>query len=251
MRQWAAGIAATLGVGLLTAYGVGVLDAGTDFGPNSLHAETPEIDTAPEQGAAAVSEYAGGWGPARKMFTMQKPSGYAVLNSISDSRHGDERNFVQVRNLSRDEMFSDETTACVGDVVEVYFYFHNAVSDHLAGNSSSTIYQLRARILTGSEGSQHSVGVHLSAENVKSVWDGAKVHCGSSDVALAYVEDSALLFSEKFPSGKVIPGGDFNTTSAMTIGTLALDGRLPAGSVEGFYAANGYVTFEMKVVEKS
>ena len=41
------------------------------------------------------------WGPSRQTFTTAQPADYITFNSIVDNpAHGDERNFVQVREAS-------------------------------------------------------------------------------------------------------------------------------------------------------
>lgn len=152
---------------------------------------------------------------------MAKPARGPILNSIVDNpQHGDERNFVQVRNV-RGGTFGESAEACPGEVTELYVYIANDVASHLL--EEGTIRGLRLRLLAGEHSTRTSVTAVLSASNTDSVWDSASVSCAGRPVSLRMLEGTAQVvnaddgynflgnpFKEEVPLGKSRQDGEFS-----------------------------------------
>ena len=55
------------------------------------------------------------WGPDRTTFTMANPATHVTFNSITDNpKHGDERNFVQIRNYTDNGTFGENVDLVAG-----------------------------------------------------------------------------------------------------------------------------------------
>lgn len=233
-----------LAIAIFTAYLFGFLDSRTHVGPNSVHQKAE--DEAPELDAR---DYSGGWGSERELFTMSEPAPYAVLNSITDDKqYGDQRNFVQVRNVTADGKFADEVHACAGDLIEVFFLAANNASDSLA-STAATVHGLEASLVTGGTGTPKvSLGVVLSAKNASTVWDGADISCRSSGIKLTYLQNSAKLYSNLAkPADYFTLDRDVFSEHGGPIGARGADGELPVGRVSGEDAGTVYVLLTMMV----
>ena len=236
-------------VSVVVVYSMGWMNHRTSIGPDSVYTARA-VDQAPQLSPPDSTGYSGGWGPARETYTMKHPATYAVLNSITDNpKHGDERNFVQVRSLMSDGvLFGERAVACPGDLVEVYFLVSNDASDDLAG-PAATVHGLNAQLVTGyGNGNTASVGVVLSAKNATSVWDGADVGCSNVPIQLTYVPGSARLVSNFTPAdGALLSDADFIGRGLQPVGTKGATGELPVGYESGRYLGQAYILFQMLV----
>lgn len=187
------------------------------------------------------------WGPSnRATFTMEQPASYVTFNSITNNpKHGDERNFVQIRNYTDNTKFGEETVLQAGKEYEVYVYYHNNASTTLndaahnyAGiaNGSFMRIEMPANVPAGS--SARVTGyVGATNANPAQVWDEAYAkNSTAGGVALRYVAGSAKINSNGAVNGSALPNTLFTTGTAL--GYNALDGKLPGC---GEFA--GYVTF--------
>lgn len=192
------------------------------------------------------------WGPDRPTFTMQKPASYVTFNSITDNpKHGDERNFVQIRNYTDNGKFGENTDLVPGKEYEVYVYVHNNASDHL--NDKKYDYKgiaLNTRLkvqmpATVKAGDKARIGGTISADNAKpkSVWDEAYgKNTSNGAVALRYVANSAKVTSKGAVNGKSLDLHQLASTNGALLGYDKLDGKVP-----GCMKYTSYVTYRFKV----
>ncbi len=192
------------------------------------------------------------WGPDRPTFTIEKPASYVTFNSITNNpKHGDERNFVLIRNFTDNADFSDNTKLVPGKEYEVYVYYHNNAADALntkeydyKGIAKDTFMKVQMPA-TVAAGSKARVTGTVGASNAqpKSVWDEAY---GANDtngtVALRYVPNSARITSAGAVNGQSIDLNKLTSTSGALLGYDKLDGKLP-----GCMQYTGYVTYRFKV----
>lgn len=68
----------------------------------------------------------------RRSFTVQQPADYVTFNSITDSLYGDERNFVQIREVGQSNSnYTDEIKLMPGKEYKVYIFFNNNAASEL------------------------------------------------------------------------------------------------------------------------
>lgn len=201
--------------------------------------------------AAVVTVPAGlmAWGPDRPTFTMAHPADHVTFNSITDNpAHGDERNFVQIRNVTDNGKFGENVTLTPGDEYEVYVFYHNNASTELndaahnyAGIAKNT--SMRAELpATVAAGVNGRINGYVSASNAspQQVWDEAYANNPTSAaIALRIVPGSAKITSNGAVNGKTLPDALFTTGTAL--GYDALDGNVP-----GCTQYSGYVTYRFK-----
>lgn len=203
-------------------------------------------------GVAIVPAALLAWGPDRPTFTMQSPAPYVTFNSITDNpKHGDERNFVQIRNYTDNGEFGENTDLIPGKEYEVYVYYHNNASPDLNDAEddykgvAENAYMKVQMPATVASGDKARVGGTVGASNAKptSVWDEAY---GQNDtngtVALRYVQNSATLTSAGAVNGTKLDLNQLASENGAKLGYDALDGKLP-GCLE--YA--GYVKYRFVV----
>src|SRR5664279_4542995 len=67
------------------------------------------------------------WGPDRPTFKMDSPADYVTFNSIvNNPDHGDERNFVQIKEDSApNSTYAEEVALQPGKTYDVYAFYHN------------------------------------------------------------------------------------------------------------------------------
>ena len=202
--------------------------------------------------AVAVPASLLAWGPDRPTFTFQNPAPYVTFNSITDNKkHGDERNFVQIRNYTDNGSFGENVDLKPGKEYEVYVFYHNNASPDLndaahnykgiARNTSMRV-QMPATV-TANENAR--VTGFVSASNAKpaQVWDEAYAkNTTGGAVALRYVPNSAKITSEGAVNGKSIDLTKLASQSGAPLGYNALDGNLP-----GCNKYSGYVTYRFTV----
>lgn len=187
------------------------------------------------------------WGPDRELFTMEKPADYVTFNSITNNpNHGDERNFVQVKESSAsNSTYADKIALTAGKKYTVYVFYHNNAAPVLneSGKGIATGAFARVEIpgvvKNGSNGTK-AVG-YVGADNAKpkQVWDDISfTNSTGGDIALRYVPGSAKIFSYGKVNGSTIT--DNIVTTGAPLGYDKLDGKLPGC---GEYA--GYITFEI------
>lgn len=183
------------------------------------------------------------WGPDRPTFTIDKPASYVVFNSITNNpAHGDERNFVQIKESSAsNSTYTDKIAIQPGKKYTVYVYFHNNAAANLKLVSTNTRAntQLPATVQAGQ---QATISAKIKSDNANpaTVWDEAYV-TSTKNVALKYVANSATIHSFGAVNGQKLNTNEFFTSGAL-IGYNALDGKVP-----GCHQFAGYITYEFVV----
>lgn len=156
---------------------------------------------------------------------MEHPADHVVFNSITDNPvHGDERNFVQVRNLTDNGKFGENVTLTPGKEYEVYVFYHNNAATDM--NSAAHNYagiakdaymraELPASVATGATG---RVNGYVGASNASpKVWDEAYMtNSTAGAMDLRIVAGSAKITSNGAVNGKTLPDSLF--TSGTKIG---------------------------------
>lgn len=188
------------------------------------------------------------WGPDRPTFTIEKPAGYVTFNSITNNpAHGDERNFVQVKEASAgNESYAENAALAPGKEYTVFMYYHNNAATNLnaSGQGIAKGTNVRAEIPAvvpkGSNGTKAVGYVNASNAQPASVWDDISFSNQSAgDIALRYVPGTATIHNRGAVNGAKL--SDNIITSGATIGYDALNGDLP-----GCNEFSGYVTFNIK-----
>ncbi len=203
-------------------------------------------------GAVIVPAALLAWGPDRPTFTIEKPASYVTFNSITNNpKHGDERNFVQIRNYTDNTQFGENTQLVPGKEYEVYVYYHNNASTDL--NSAANNYKgialnsyMKVQMpATVDAGQKARVTGTVGASNAKPthVWDEAYgTNASNGTVALRYVPNSAKITNTGASNGQVIDLNKLASANGALLGYDKLDGKLP-----GCMKYTGYVTYRFKV----
>lgn len=184
------------------------------------------------------------WGPERPSFTTASPANYITFNSIVDNpSHGDERNFVQVRDAAAsNNTYSDQINISDGREYVVYMYFHNNAAENLnlVANGTYAKFEVPGLVKKGSTGTK-AVG-YIGATNAvpKEVWDDITfINTTSGDLSLKFVPGSATLHT--FGAANNSKMSDNIVTTGALVGYNALD-----GNVQGCNQYAGYVTFRVR-----
>ena len=201
--------------------------------------------------AAVVAIPAGllAWGPGRPTYTMANPADHVTFNSITDNPvQGDERNFVQIRDVTDNGKFGETVALTPGKEYEVYVFYHNNAASNLndaahnyvgVANGAYMRAELPASVSAGATG---RVNGYVGATNAtpKEVWDEAYMTNGTAGAIDLRIESgSAKITSNGAVNGKTLPDALFTTGTAL--GYNALDGVLP-----GCTQYSGYVTYKFK-----
>lgn len=188
------------------------------------------------------------WGPNRPTFTIQQPASYVTFNSITNNpSHGDERNFMQVRDKdARNETYTDEIALTGGKEYVVYVYYHNNAASNLnaSGKGIAQGAYTRAEVpAVVKNGATTKAAAYVGASNAQptNVYDDiAFKNMTGGDISLRYVPGSTTIHNFGSTNGATLPdtilGG-----SGVKLGYNALDGTLP-----GCNEYAGYVTFRVK-----
>lgn len=190
------------------------------------------------------------WGPDnRATFTMQNPATYVTFNSITDNPvHGDERNFVQIRNFTDNGKFGEHVALEAGKEYEVYVFYHNDASEnyndaeHNYAGIAKDVNMWTEMNQTVNAGEKLRVTGFVNASNAKpvTVWDEAYGDNNtSSALALKYIAGSAKITNNGKTNGQTLP--DTIVSTGVKLGYDALDGTLP-----GCAQYSGYVTYRFK-----
>lgn len=192
------------------------------------------------------------WGPAsRKTFTTAKPATYITFNSITDNpAHGDERNFVQIKEKNApNSSYGETVTLKEGQKYTVFIYFHN----NAAANYNLVATNTRAKVLipktvkpTDNGGRGARITGFISADNAqpKEVWDEAYAKA-DKDMTLQYIPNSAIIHSKGAVNGKLLSNDVFTNNGAL-LGYNAIDGKVP-----GCHQYAGYITLDFQVAKKA
>jgi len=184
------------------------------------------------------------WGPARPTYTTAVPADHITFNSIIDNpSHGDERNFVQVRDAaSGNATYVDQISLKSGHEYVVYVYFHNNAAANLKLNATGSYVkaEIPAIVVNGSNGTKAVGYVGASNANPTQVWDDISFsNATGGDIVLRYVPGSATIHSFGAVNGQTM--SDSIVTTGASIGYDSLNGVVP-----GCNEYAGYVTFRVK-----
>tara|TARA_R100000935_G_C2829063_1_gene163960 strand:- start:1025 stop:2008 length:984 start_codon:yes stop_codon:yes gene_type:complete len=165
------------------------------------------------------------------------------MNSITDGIHGDERNFVQVKDLSfPDSKYVDDITLELGKSYGLYIWFQNSASPSI----TEAVSDARMRVILPETVSDFGeiTGV-IGAANTKpaQVWDGVVLRNADPSIiaSLNYVPGSAKIVTNSM-KGVSLPK-DLLGEGAL-IGCDQLDGAL-----NGRSECAGYVLLNFSVDE--
>ena len=190
------------------------------------------------------------WGPDRPTYTMEHPADHVTFNSITNNpKHGDERNFVQIREAGG--TFGENVQIQPGKTYDVYVFYHNNYRDHteseqerLNGKGVARDTTMRVQMPASVKAGEKArfTGV-ISASNAQpsQVWDEA-YGTATSDVALRYVPNSAKITNNGATNGSAMPNSLF--TTGAYLGFNNMDGNLP-----GCNEFSGYVIYQFTAVQ--
>jgi uncharacterized repeat protein (TIGR01451 family)/LPXTG-motif cell wall-anchored protein len=196
------------------------------------------------------------WGPSRTTFTMANPANYVTFNSITDNPvHGDERNFMQVREASAsNETYSDDISLQANKEYVMYVYYHNNASTTLndaahgyAGIAKGAYVKAEVPgvVTKGSNGTKAVGYVGAANANPAQVWDDVNFkNATTGDLSLNYVPGSTTIHNFGKTNGQTL--SDSIVTTGATIGYDALNGEVP-----GCNEFSGFVTFRFKTTQSS
>lgn len=188
------------------------------------------------------------WGPDRPTFTVEQPAPYVTFNSITNNKqHGDERNFVQIKEATApNSAYTEEANLQAGKEYEVFVFYHNNAASNLndAANNYKGIakdafmrVQMPATVKAG-EKARITGFVGASNANPTQVWDEAYGKA-AGDFSLRYVPGSAKIYNNGTTNGQPMP--DSLYTTGAPLGFNALDGKVP-----GCNEFAGYVTYKFR-----
>ena len=190
------------------------------------------------------------WGPDRPTYTLEQPADHVTFNSITNNqKHGDERNFVQIREVGG--QYGEQASIVPGKEYEAYVFYHNNYKNHneteaerMNGPGVARNTQMRVQMpRVAKKGEKTRISAVVSASNAQpnQVWDEA-YGVATSDVALRYVQGSAKITNDGATNGMTMPDSLF--TTGANLGFNKLDGNLP-----GCNEFSGFVTFRFKAVQ--
>lgn len=197
--------------------------------------------------AIIVPSAALAWGPSRQTFTIEKPADYVTFNSITNNpAHGDERNFVQVKEASAsDSTYVDNIALTAGKEYTVFVYYHNNAATNLNASGKGIAtgayakVEIPAVVKQGASATKAVGYVGASNATPAQVWDDiAFSNATAGDIALRYVPGSAKIHNRGASNGATL--SDNIITTGATLGYNALDGTIP-----GCNEYAGYVTFNI------
>jgi uncharacterized repeat protein (TIGR01451 family)/LPXTG-motif cell wall-anchored protein len=188
------------------------------------------------------------WGPSRQTYTIENPADHVVFNSITNNpAHGDERNFVQVKeSTASNSTYAENASLTPGKQYTVFVYYHNNAASNLNASGKGIAtgayakVQIPAVVAKGSTGTKAVGYVGAANANPGEVWDDISFsNSTAGDMALRYVPGSAHIYNQGATNGAKL--SDNIVTTGATIGFNALDGKVP-----GCNEFSGYITFNVQ-----
>ncbi|MFZ1301419.1 MAG: LPXTG cell wall anchor domain-containing protein [Candidatus Microsaccharimonas sp.] len=188
------------------------------------------------------------WGPARETYTIAHPADHVVFNSITDNPvHGDERNFVQVKEATAsNSTYAENVSVTPGKQYTVFVYYHNNAASNLNASGKGIAtgayakVQIPAVVAKGSTGTKAVGYVGAANANPGEVWDDISFsNATAGDIALRYVPGSAHIYNKGATNGATL--SDSIITTGAKLGYKDLDGVIP-----GCNEFSGYVTFNVQ-----
>lgn len=188
------------------------------------------------------------WGPDRPTYTIEHPADHVTFNSITNNpAHGDERNFVQVKeSTASNSTYKENVSLAAGKEYTIFMYYHNNAATNLNASGKGIAKgvnakaQIPAIVKSGSNGTKAVGYINASNASPKSVWDDISFsNKTGGDIALRYVPGSATIHNKGKINGSKL--SDSIVTSGAPLGYNSLNGVVP-----GCEQFAGYVTFKVK-----
>ncbi len=188
------------------------------------------------------------WGPSRQTFTIQNPAPYVTFDSITNNpSHGDERNFMQVRDKDATNAgYVDQIPLTGGKEYVIYMYYHNNAASNLNASGVGIAHGAFAKaeipaLVKNGESTKAAGYVGAANAQPTSVFDDITFQNNTGgDIALRYVPGSTTIHNFGSTNGATMPD-TILTSSGVKLGYNALDGNLP-----GCNDYAGYITFRVK-----
>jgi len=186
------------------------------------------------------------WGPERDTYTIKDPAPHVTFNSITDNpAHGDERNFVQVKeSTASDSTYTDNLALTPGKDYTVFMYYHNDASSSLnaSGKGIATGAYAKAAIpaLVNSKSTGTAAKGYIGATNAtpKEVYDDVTFsNATDGDIALRYIDGSAKIYNKGKLNGTKLSDKIISTGTPIGYDTL--------GKIPGCNDYSGYITFKI------
>lgn len=206
-------------------------------------------------GGVIAPSQASAWGPVRQFYTSDEITASTwgnkiVLNSITDSKTGDERTFLSARvndgtDATWDTVWNgSDITVKDGQEYWIRLYFHNNNPNGWNGVAENVRAQLS---IPNVSAKQIKVSGFLSASNAtpNRYWDYVNFNSDQT-FHLEYVYGSTVLVNKALgtdPNGYPLSDDYYNTKDGVLLGYDKLDGRLP-----GCYTYSGFVMARVKAV---
>lgn len=143
------------------------------------------------------------------------------------SGHGDEADFIRVRNPGTNQRFTNSVSnACTnGQEVSIQAYIHNGASqDYNGANYDGPAVARGSRLALTKSGATGIQGV-ISADNASSIADTASITCNGQPVDFEFVPGSAIQTNSQ---GNIALNNNIFTANGTLIGFEGADGILPA-----------------------
>jgi hypothetical protein len=159
---------------------------------------------------------------------------------------GEEKNFLRIgAKGSTPTAFTDSREVCSGEA-DLFVYVHNGAPEGYNDakyNGSGIAKDTRVKVqLPASYNKNHTLSSTISASNAASVSDTTKLTCGSHEVSVKYVANSAYAWTEQGGSMKL---NESVVSSGALIGTDKLDGKVP-----GCWEYRVWIKLTVKVEKK-
>lgn len=182
----------------------------------------------------------------RQTFQAHQTVGHITLNAVvNNPTHGDERNFVLIREVGGGE-FTDEVTLQPGREYEVYNYYHNNASATLNASGKGLATDVRLRVLLPAvvqpSTTASIVGTLSSPEAVPTQIEDSVSVTTEHPVQMSFVAGSAVVHSNGPVNSAVLP--DTLVKDGALLGFDRLDGVLPGGTEHA-----GYILYRVAVSE--
>lgn len=209
---------------------------------------------------------ANAWGPTRDTFTMKKPASYVTFNSITDDPSwGDERNFVDIKDVTGQENngttasakgFGDTAKATENHTYMVRMFVHNNAAANLGLKATNT--HVMTYIPSAGDTTINIQGT-LAADNCGAsksnssgsacaFWDDAYLLSddGKTEYQASYVSGSARYYNnvKDFKSEGFTLSNNIIKQNGAQVGYESMNGE-----ILGCFQYSGYVTFEVKVTK--
>lgn len=181
------------------------------------------------------------YGPERPTYTIENPADHVTFNSITNNpNHGDERNFVWIKEAGTSQWQDSEMTVQPGKTYTVRMYVHNNAAANLNLVAQNT--RLSANVPT-TTGTQAQIDGFITADNAspQKVWDDVVLK-SDQRFNIAYVPGSTKYYNNANPSTGFDLPDSIVTNSGALVGYEQMDGNVP-----GCFQYSGIATFNIKV----